>query len=89
VVQGYEDAKVCGEAEKTTRDTEQSLLRCVFGIDACDAGKIEALAKANDEARARAEAAFLKLHLGISGPAAESKGEVLQAMLARECEPPW
>lgn len=88
-VKGYEDAKVCGEAEKAHREAEQALIRCGFGLDACDAARAAALAKASDDARAAIEQAYIRLHLAISGPAASAKGEVDQALLARECEPPW
>lgn len=90
VRKGYDDAKICGEALRNYRTSEQELLRCVFGADACDASKIAALTKAGDDARAAVDDMFLSLHLNISGPAAAAKGEVEQAMLARECEvPPW
>ena len=89
VVKGYEDAKICGEAGKAHREAEQGLIKCAFGIDACDPAKVAALTKASDDARATIEQAFIRLHLAISGPAAAAKGEVEQAMLARECDPPW
>lgn len=89
VVKGYEDAKICGEAEKAHRDAEQGLIRCAFGVDTCDAAKVAALSKTSDDSRATIEQAYIRLHLAISGPAAASKDEVLQAMLARECDPPW
>lgn len=89
VVKGYEDAKICGEAEKAHRDAEQGLIKCAFGVESCDAGKVAALSKASDDSRAAIEQAYIRLHLAISGPAAAAKGEVDQAMLARECEPPW
>jgi hypothetical protein len=89
VVKGYDDAKICGEAEKAHRDAEQGLIRCGFGVDVCDPAKIAALTKASDDARATIEQAYIRLHLAISGPAAGAKGEVEQAMLARECEAPW
>lgn len=90
VRKGYDDAKVCGEALRNYRSTEQELLRCVFGADACDAGKQAGLIKASDDARTAVDDVFVALHLNMSGPSAAAKGEVEQAMLARECEvPPW
>jgi hypothetical protein len=89
VVKGYDDAKICGEAEKAHRDAEQGLIRCGFGVDTCDPAKVAALTKVSDDARATIEQAYIRLHLAMSGPAAGAKGEIEQAMLARECEPPW
>lgn len=89
-VQGYEDAKVCGAAQTSYREAEQALIKCAFGVEACDAARLEALTKANDEARNTAERAYLALHLAMTGPAASAKEEIeQQAMLARECNAPW
>jgi hypothetical protein len=89
LAKAYEDAKVCGASLKTYRESEQQIIRCAFGIEVCDKDKIAALTKANDDARAAAEAAHIRLHLAMSGPAASAKGEIEQAIAARECESPW
>lgn len=90
IVKGYDLAKACGAAQQTQRESEQGLIKCVFALDSCDSAKVEALTKASDAARAAAESAFMDLHLAMTGPAESARGEIEQAMLARECTaPPW
>ena len=65
------------------------MIRCVFAVDTCDAAKVASLQKASDNARVAAEDAYIRLHLAMTGPAPDAKGEIeQQAMLARECEAP-
>lgn len=90
VARGYDLAKACGAAQKAQSEAEQGMLRCVFAIDPCSSAQVEELTKKSDQSRAAAESAFLELHMIMSGPAEAARGEIEQAMLARECNaPPW
>ncbi len=80
--------QACGAATKKARAAEQALVACGFGFDSCDEGKLAALGKGADDARAAAQDARGKLLVAASvlGPA---RADALAAATAAGCAEPW
>jgi hypothetical protein len=81
-------AQACGEAMRKARAAEQGLMACGFGFETCDEGKIAAVAKEGDDARAAAEDAHGKLRIAASALGA-ARADVLAAAKVAGCVDPW
>ncbi len=85
---GVAAAQACGASEKKLQDTKKALVSCNFGLETCDDARQVALARAVDEARLAAEAAFLELETARTGTADEAE-PLRSAADAAACREPW
>jgi hypothetical protein len=85
---GLSAAQTCGAHEKKLQDTKKSLVSCNFGLEACDEARHASLAKAVDEARLAAEAAFHDLEAARTADT-EDADAISRAADAAGCREPW
>lgn len=75
----------CGAASKEARAAEEQLVRCAFGLDACDDEKVAARTAALDRARESLRQAALRVDALVAGPAQRSAAAIGAAQRAAGC----
>jgi hypothetical protein len=84
-----ERARTCGAAFKTLVEGEQKILRCAAVPEECEGGKVEAMLKASDEARAQIDQIRTQIDVVITGPGQPKKGEIAEVVSNEGCFDPW
>jgi hypothetical protein len=86
--QGTTAAQACGAAEKKLQESKKLLVSCNVGLEKCDPAKHAELAKAVDDARFAAEAAFRDFETARTADAADAD-DLAQAATGSGCREPW
>lgn len=75
----------CGAAVKEARAAEDELIRCAFGIDACEPDKIAARTQELDRAREALRLAVERVDALVAGPAQRAAAAIGAAQRAAGC----
>jgi hypothetical protein len=84
-----DQARTCGAAFKTLVEGEQKIVRCALAPEECDGGKLEAMLKASDDARAQIDQARAQIDVALTGPGQPKKAEISEAVSNEGCIDPW